>query len=241
MAIQSRKRPLVLVVDDVEPVIRLLKLELSGHGLEVIGARVGEETLRAIEEHHPALVIMEIMLPGITGFEVLREVKQRFDIPVLFLTTIESQADREQALELGADDYVTKPFRPDELSNRVNILIHRQSPPNEGAGMLDAAGVTIDINRRVVRRSGELVSLGTNEWALLLALATRLGEVVASAVLLEDVWGAEMRDQTRYLDAYIARLRRKVEQDPSEPRVVMGSVEEGFALRASRRVSAEGG
>ena len=178
MTKSMRKQPLVLVVDDTPAVIRLLKLELSSHGIDVIGAGIGEETF-ARSRNRPDLLILEILLPGITGFEVLREVKRRYDIPVLFLTTIDSPADRELALELGADDYLTKPFRPDELTNRVNLLLHRPGrPPDEGVGMLDNGDVMIDINRRMIRRNGRLISVTTNEWALLLALATSLNAVI---------------------------------------------------------------
>lgn len=241
MADASNESPLVLVVDDTAAMIRLLKLELSSHEINVIGAPVGEETYRAIEERRPALVIMEVLLPGVTGFEVLREIKQRYGLPVLFLTTIDSTGDREQAMELGADDYITKPFRPDELSNRVNLLLRRGAAARaqEGAGMLDNGEVTVDINRRTVRRASELLSLGTNEWALLLALAARLNAPVAAPDLLEDVFGADMRDQRAYLEAYIGRLRRKVEEDPGHPRIVTGDAASGYTLHARRRSPTE--
>jgi DNA-binding response OmpR family regulator len=227
--------PVILVLDDTDAIIRLLTLELSSHGLNVVGAPVGEEAFRAIEEHHPALILVEVLLPGVSGFEVMREIKERYDLPILFLTTIDSDADREQAMELGAVDYITKPFRPDDLSNRINLILRRSARPGEAMLTLEHGDVVLDLTRRMVRRGTHLLSLSTNEWAILLALATRLGQHIDAGDISERVWGRELRTQPEYLDAYIRRLRIKIEDDPAQPEIVVGDRDAGFALRARRR------
>ena len=227
----QRKRPLVLVVDDVAPVIRMMKLELNAQGFDVIGARVGDDTYRTIEKYQPDVAVMEVMLPGLSGFEVMAEVKRRYGLPVVFVTTNDREGDRQHALELGVDDYIMKPFAPADLSARLQAVLH-------GAGVgphrdqLRAGDVEIDLGRRIVRRAGREVQLTTNEWALLFALASQRPRTHPAPAkdLLTAVWGGDYAHETRYLEAWIRRLRQKLEDDPSAPRLIAGDPQTGYLL-----------
>jgi two-component system KDP operon response regulator KdpE len=227
----QRKRPLVLVVDDVPPVIRMMTLELQAEGFDVIGAKVGEDTYRTIEKYGPDVAVMEVMLPGISGFEVMAEVKRHYNVPVVFVTTRDRDGDRQHALELGADDYITKPFAPAELAARLRAVL-----PDPHAGprrdQLRAGDVEIDLGRRIVRRARREVPLTTNEWALLYALATHRHRAhpMPASDLLTAVWGADYAHETRYLEAWLRRLRDKLEEDPASPRLIVGDVENGYTL-----------
>lgn len=228
---RDRKRPLVLVVDDVAPVIRMMTLELNAQGFDVIGAKVGDDAYRTIEKYAPDVAVMEVMLPGISGLEVMSEMKRRYGVPVVFVTTNDREGDRRHALELGADDYITKPFAPADLSARLRAVL-----PDANAGprrdQMRAGDVEIDLGRRIVRRGGSEVQLTTNEWALLYALASHRPRThpVSARDLLTTVWGGDYAHETPYLEAWIRRLREKLEEDPSSPRLIAGDVERGYLL-----------
>jgi two-component system KDP operon response regulator KdpE len=226
-----RKRPLVLVVDDVAPVIRMMTLELNSQGFDVIGARVGDDTYRTIEKYRPDVAVMEVMLPGISGFEVMAHVKRRYDLPVVFVTTNDRQGDREHALELGVDDYIMKPFAPADLSARLHAVL-RDPAVGPHRDQMRAGDVEIDLGRRIVRRAGREVQLTTNEWALLFALASHRPRTqpVSAKDLLTAVWGGDYAHETRYLEAWIRRLREKLEHDPQAPRLIVGDAERGYLL-----------
>jgi DNA-binding response OmpR family regulator len=226
-----RKRPLVLVVDDVAPVIRMMTLELNSQGFDVIGARVGDDTYRTIEKYRPDVAVMEVMLPGISGFEVMAEVKRRYDLPVVFVTTNDRQGDREHALELGVDDYIMKPFAPADLSARLHAVL-RDPAVGPHRDQRRAGDVEIDLGRRIVRRAGREVQLTTNEWALLFALASHRPRTqpVSAKDLLTAVWGGDYAHETRYLEAWIRRLREKLEHDPQAPRLIAGDAHNGYML-----------
>ena len=227
----NRKRPLVLVIDDVAPVIRMMTLELNAQGFDVIGARVGDDTFRTIEKYRPDVAVMEVMLPGISGFEVMAEIKRGHNVPVVFVTTSDRDGDRQLALELGADDYITKPFAPADLSARLRaVLPGAQVGPRRD--QMRAGDIEIDLGRRIVRRAGDEVQLSTNEWALLYALAThrRQTRPVSAKDLLTAVWGADYAHETNYLEAWVRRLREKLEEDPAAPRLIAGDPERGYLL-----------
>ena len=225
------RRPVVLVVDEIPSVIRLLQLELAIQGFDVVGAEVGEDTYRQMEASSPECVLLEVVLPALNGFEVLQELKRRFQVPVIFVTTQDNAADKAFAFELGADDYVVKPFDPVDLGLRINASLNRASSTTT-TRIIRRGDVTIDLTRKLVRRGGQPIGLTTNEWALLYAMALRPNDIHAAVDLLSTVWGAEYVSDLRYLDTWIALLRRKLEEDPSHPQLIVGDSDEGYSLRS---------
>jgi two-component system KDP operon response regulator KdpE len=228
----SRERPLILVVDDVASVIRMMTLELSAQGFDVAGAAVGDDTYRTIEDRQPDAVLMEVVLPGIDGFEVLSEVKRRYGLPVVFVTTQDSAGNREVARDLGADDFISKPFSPEELAARIrNVLRLSGGEAHHDRYRVD--GIEIDLGRKLLVRDAQEIPLSTNEWAILLALARTRGAALSARDLLIQIWGRDYADDTHYLQRWIDRLRGKVERDPRAPRIIVGDVDVGFAIGLS--------
>jgi DNA-binding response OmpR family regulator len=225
----ERGKPLVLVVDEIPSVIRLLELELSLQGFEVAGCEVGPPALAAIEKLRPDVVLLEIILPGTTGFEMIRQIRERFAGPVVFLTTDDNESDRIFAFELGASDYITKPFDPEEVGLRLSALLGLNALH---IPVVEADDVRIDLFRRLVWRQGRPMTLGTNEWALLFALASKQRPVPA-AELIESVWGSGDDARVEYLEFWIARLRQRLQDDPSAPSLIQGGLERGFWLNLS--------
>jgi DNA-binding response OmpR family regulator len=224
------RSPLVLVVDEIPSVIRLLQLELAVQGFDVAAAEVGEDTYRAMEEHRPDAVLLEVLLPGLSGFEVLRTLKERYpQTPVIFLTSQDNPADQAYGFELGADDYIMKPFDAADLGLRLNAVLGR-SLPDLNRHVVAVGDLTIDLIRKVVRRGSQIIGLTTNEWALLHALALEPRSAHVAADLLSAIWGAEYVDEVRYLELWIELLRRKLEIDPSQPQVILGDSDEGYRL-----------
>ena len=224
-----RKRPLVLVVDDVASVIRMMTLELKAQGFDVLGSQVGDDTYRTIEQYRPDVVVMEVVLPGILGWELLGEIKRRYRLPVVFLTTQNGRGDREYAADLGADDYVTKPFSPSDLAARLKAVLPEGREATR-RDQLRLGEVEIDLGRRLVRRNGQELALTTNEWALLYALAASRAKPVQARDLLIAVWGGDYAAETQYLETWIRRLRQQLEVDAQAPRIIIGNVERGFTL-----------
>jgi len=212
--------PLVLAVDDESGILRLIKLELTTQGFRVVTAENGEEGLRMAEEHRPDIALLDIVMPDITGLEVMRKLRERTNIPVILLTAKGSDADKVRGLEMGADDYLAKPFSPEELSARVRAVLRRAVGSSGLENVVRAENVEIDLNRRLVKRDGELVTLTRTEWMLLQHLAANAGKVMLNAELLSKVWGPEYRDDLQYLRVWVSRLRRKLEMEPSSPRLI---------------------
>jgi two-component system KDP operon response regulator KdpE len=210
--------PLVLAVDDEAGILRLIKLELATQGFRVVTAENGETALRMAEEHRPDIVLLDIVMPDMTGLEVMRKLRDRSNTPVILLTAKGSDADKVKGLEMGADDYLAKPFSPEELSARVRAVLRRAVGSSGLENIVRAGDVEVDLNRRLVKRNGELVTLTRTEWMLLQHLAANAGKIMLNAELLSKVWGPEYRDDLQYLRVWVSRLRRKLEEDHSAPK-----------------------
>jgi DNA-binding response OmpR family regulator len=198
-----------LVIEDDPSIGALVRTYLARDGFEVAWARAGEEGLAEIERREPGIVVLDVGLPDIDGFEVCRRLRRTSRVPVLFLTARDEEVDRIVGLELGGDDYVTKPFSPRELVARVHAILRRVEEP-EPAPLLEAGDVVIDRRARRVSVAGEDVPLRTLEFDLLVALLERNGDVVGRDELLEHVWGLSFPGGTRTVDVHIANLRRKL-------------------------------
>jgi len=182
-------QPLLLVADDEPRITKLVSMALSEEGFRVVTASSGEEALAKAEQIRPDIILLDIVMPDLDGIEVMRQLRERRPVPVILLTAKGSTADKAKGLDLGADDYVAKPFHPDELAARVRAVLRRASGAAQGVGVIAFDDVEIDLERRIVTRSGELVQLSRTEWLLLQHLAANAGKVVLHTELLTKVWG----------------------------------------------------
>ncbi|MCC7024828.1 MAG: response regulator transcription factor [Thermomicrobiales bacterium] len=216
-----RKR-LILVVDDEPAIVRLVRAELRSEGYAIITAASGEEALARLDEDHPDLIVLDLMMPGMDGFATLRRVRAQSQVPVIVLTARASDADKLRGLQSGADDYLTKPFNPEELSARVAAVLRRTTGGAPGANhaTLRYPGLEIDLERRRVVVHGEEIRLSRTEWELLSQLAGNAGRVMMHGELLSRVWGAEFRDEVRYLRMWVSRLRAKLEPGDDGPSLI---------------------
>jgi DNA-binding response OmpR family regulator len=208
----------VLVVDD-EPMVRdVLARYLQKEGFGVQTAEDGERALAVYEATRPDLVLLDLMLPKLDGLEVFRRIREQAATPVIMLTAKGEETDRVVGLELGADDYVTKPFSPREVIARVRAVLRRSSPrATPASGLLRFDGLEIDGPRREVRRGGEVVRLTRKEFDLLHLMASNPGRAFTRAELLEDVWDFAWDGDTATVTVHVRRLREKIEEDPSNP------------------------
>ncbi|MEX2225044.1 MAG: response regulator transcription factor [Dehalococcoidia bacterium] len=212
--------PLVLAVDDEPGILRLIKLELTPQGFRVLTAENAAEALEIAQEYRPDIALLDIVMPDMSGLELMRELRERGDLPVILLTAKGSDTDKVRGLEMGADDYLAKPFSPDELSARVRAVLRRAVGSTAVDNIVRTDDVEIDLNHRLVRSGGELISLTRTEWMLMQHLAANAGKVMLNAELLSKVWGPEYRNDLQYLRVWVSRLRHKLEKDPSKPRLI---------------------
>jgi two-component system KDP operon response regulator KdpE len=231
--------PLVLAVDDEAGILRLVKLELSQQGFRVVTAGTGEEALRLAEEQRPDIVLLDIVMPEMTGLEVMRKLREQSSAPVILVTAKDTDSDKVRGLELGADDYIVKPFSPDELGARIRAVLRRSLGTGSSGRMVRAGDVEIDLDRRLVTRNEDAISLTRTEWLLLQHLAANAGKVMMNAELLSKVWGPEYRDDVQYLRVWVSRLRHKLEPDPAEPAIIktrqgIGYMLDGEAIAATK-------
>jgi len=208
----------ILVVDD-EPIVRDVVVRyLERDGFRTVEASSGDEAQRLLELEPPALVVLDVMLPGIDGFELCHWIRSHSDLPILMLTARGEEADRIVGLELGADDYLTKPFSPRELAVRVRNLLRRASPYSVGGRPLQFDDVEIDAATREVRKSGERLKLTLKEFDLLWFLAAHPRRVFSRDQLMDQVWGYRSELDTGTVTVHVRRLREKIEDDPARPR-----------------------
>jgi two-component system KDP operon response regulator KdpE len=232
--------PLILVADDEPRITKLVSLTLRDEGFRVVTADGGEDAIAKAEQYRPDAVLLDIVMPDRDGIEVMRELRERRPVPVILLTAKGATADKARGLDLGADDYVAKPFHPDELAARVRAVLRRSGGPVTGIGIVRFDDVEIDLERRMVRRAGELVSLTRTEWLLLQHLAANAGKVVLHTELLTKVWGPEYRDDLQYLRVWVSRVRRKLGTPPGETGRIKTFQGIGYLLDAPQ-ATADGG
>ena len=214
--------PRILVVDDEESFVDALSVSLKAEGFTVAVARTGPEALTVFDEAQPDLVLLDLMLPGISGLDVCREIRSRSQVPILMVTARDSEVDAVVGLELGADDYITKPYGLRELIARIRAALRRAGASASIEEMLtrtvlEVGDVTLDPERHEVEIRGELVHLPLKEFELLEALLSHSGRVVTRESLIDLVWGLDYVGDTKTLDVHIKRLRARVEHDPSSP------------------------
>jgi two-component system KDP operon response regulator KdpE len=209
--------PLILAIDDEPALLRLIKLELTAHGFRVLTAETGMKGIKLEEESRPDLVILDLTLPEMDGFEVMRQLRDRTNVPIIVLTGMGADRDKIRGLELGADDYLAKPFSPQELAARARAVLRRATGAQGVKRVVTVGDVTVDLEKRTVTKTGEPVELTRTEWMLLQYLAANPGRVMLNGELLAKIWGPEYRGDLQYLRVWVSRLRKKLESPDAEP------------------------
>lgn len=210
----------VLVVDDEPHIVELVAYHLEREGFTVVTAADGVEALEKVEEEGPDVVVLDVMLPGLDGFSVCQRIRRRHAVPIILLTARTAEDDRVFGLDVGADDYVTKPFGARELVARVKAVLRRARRYGEPDAVLRRGELTIDGERRRARLAGEPLELTPKEFDLLYMLAGRPGRVFSREELLRDVWGYDYAGSTRTVDVHVQRLRHKLGDSPTAPRFI---------------------
>ncbi|MDA3040582.1 MAG: response regulator transcription factor [Actinomycetota bacterium] len=222
----------ILTVEDDERIRRAVKLALEDEGWIVTEADTGEAALEVFRQSQADVVLIDIMLPGIDGFEVCRSIRRISDVPVIMVTARDDTHDVVAGLEAGADDYLTKPFAPKELSARIRALLRRsRAQANATVDRIRIGNLEISPDEGLVRKDGDELQLTKTEFKLLVELATQPGKVFSREILLERVWGYDYFGDGRLVDVHVRRLRTKVEVDPANPRHVVTSRGLGYKLQ----------
>ena len=212
----------VLVVDDEKNIVDIIKYNLKKEGYEVITAYDGEEAVKLNEENEPDLILLDIMMPKLDGYAACRKIREKYDTPIIMLTARAEEVDKVLGLELGADDYVTKPFGTRELMARVKANLRRRSSAEQAEGednqnVLSFGPLSIDLKLFEVKKGGKVIDLTLREYELLKFLASQKTQVFSRETLLEKVWGYEYFGDVRTVDVTVRRLREKIEDDPGKP------------------------
>jgi two-component system KDP operon response regulator KdpE len=227
----------ILVVDDEERMVRFIRMNLEHDGFIVSEAFNGKQAIGKLRDVNPDIVLLDVMMPDVDGFDVLETFREFTNVPVIMLTAKGEEEDRVRGLELGADDYVTKPFSPRELVSRIKAVLRR----TEGAtgsmhGLIEVdERLKIDFDRREIWLEGKLVKLRPTEYRLLYHLVQNTGWVVSHDQLLQKVWGYEYRDEPHYVRLYINYLRQKLEKDPANPKYILTERGVGYRFVDFRR------
>jgi DNA-binding response OmpR family regulator len=228
------QKHLILVVDDEPAITRLVRTKLESVGHTVIRATHGEEALELLQEQQPDLIVLDLMMPGIDGFETLRRIRATSTVPVIILTARANDVDKLRGLEGGADDYLIKPFNPDELAARISAVLRRSEGAmlSEDQSVLSYPNLEIDLGRRRVTVDGREVRLSRTEWKLLYQLAANAGRVMLHGELLRRVWGPEFVDEIHYLRTWVSRLRAKLEPGVEESMLITTFPGIGYRLES---------
>ncbi len=210
----------ILVVEDEASFSEALKYLLGREGFEVVVAESGTQALEIFDETNPDLLLLDLMLPGVSGTEVCRIIRAKSQVPIIMLTAKDSEIDKVVGLEIGADDYVTKPYSSPELIARMRAVLRRNADPaerTESSSLFTAGPVTLDIERHIVTINGEVVAFPLKEFELLEYLLRNIGRVLTRTQIIDRVWGSDYVGDTKTLDVHIKRLRAKIEVDPANP------------------------
>jgi two-component system, OmpR family, KDP operon response regulator KdpE len=221
----------VLVVDDEPQIVRALRINLRARGYDVDAAPDGRTALDLAARRHPDVIVLDLGLPDMEGAEVIRGLRGWTSVPIIVLTARHASEEKVETLDVGADDYVTKPFGMDELLARLRAAVRRAAPPEENA-VVTTEAFTVDLAAKKASRRGEDVRLTPTEWHVLEVLVRNEGRLVSQQQLLREVWGPSYANETGYLRVYLAQLRRKLEADPSRPRHLI--TEPGMGYRFER-------
>lgn len=221
----------ILVVDDEPSIQRALRTILTRHDYQVEVAESGRQGLDYYSRRHPDLILLDLGLPDIDGLEVLRQIRAQANTPIVVLSVRGAERDKVAALDLGADDYLTKPFGVDELLARVRVALRHAAHPAQGAAAVFRTGdLEVDLERRRVSVGGHEVHLTPTEYQLLMAFVAHPNKVLTDRMLLREVWGPDYGAEAHYLHVYVARLRKKIEADPQEPRYLITEPGVGYRL-----------
>lgn len=231
---RKNDKPAVLVVDDDPKIRRLVAAYLGREGYEVFLAANGDEAVYQASLQQPQVVVMDLSMPGMDGFEAIRRLREWYSDPIIVLSATDQEPEKVRALDLGADDYMTKPFGTDELSARLRAALRRaermNASPEAPQSNVKAGEFEIDLAARLVYRNGEEVRLTRTEYDLLRALAVNAGKVLTHRQLLQTVWGPEYGEEAEYLRTFVKQLRRKLEPDPSRPNNILTEPGVGYRL-----------
>jgi two-component system KDP operon response regulator KdpE len=224
------KKPVILVVDDEPQMRRLLQLTLEAGGFTVRTAATGNEAITMAASERPELLVLDLGLPDMDGAEVLKKIREWSSVPVLILSVRNSETDIVGCLDAGADDYLVKPFRTGELSARVRAALRHRIGPEE-KNVFICRDLSVDLSSRIVKKGREIVKLTATEYALLALFVKNAGRVLTHRFILEQVWGPTHVDESQYTRVYVGQLRKKIEDDPSDPKLLL--TESGIGYRLS--------
>ena len=222
----------ILVADDDPQLVRALRITLAAHGYEVVAAADGAAAVTLAAQAHPDIVLLDLGMPHLDGIRVIEALRGWTDAPIIVVSGRTGSADKVDALDAGADDYVTKPFQVDELLARLRALARRSTPSAAASAdpVVRFGDVTVDLAAKIVTRAGAPVHLTPTEWRMLEFLARHPGALVTRQTLLKDIWGTEQVADTGYLRLYVSQLRKKLEADPAAPRHLMTESGMGYRL-----------
>ncbi|QUY42717.1 response regulator transcription factor [Acaryochloris sp. 'Moss Beach'] len=227
----------ILVADDEASIRRILETRLSMMGFVVITAADGEEALQVFQHQEPDLIILDVMMPKLNGYQVCQSLRQESDVPIIMLTALSDVADRITGLEMGADDYMVKPFSPKELESRIRCILRRitksHASHQTSAGVIQVGHLEIDTNKRQVYKDQERIQLTHLEFNLLELLVSRPGEPISRVEFLQKVWGysPDGKIDTRVVDVHMSRLRNKLKEDTEEPDLILSVRGVGYAIQ----------
>jgi two-component system KDP operon response regulator KdpE len=222
----------ILVVDDEPQIRRSLQVNLERTGYAVTTAASGDEALTAFHNRPPEVVILDLLMPGINGIEVVRRIRESSSVPIIVLSAVGEEARKVEALELGADDYMTKPFGMDELLARIRAVLRRAAGAYTARAVFSAGDLCVDFERRQVTLHQQPVKLTPTEYDLLKYLITHAGKVLTHRMILQAVWGQGYIDQAQYLRVFIGQLRKKLERDATRPQFILTDPGVGYRFRA---------